>query len=226
MSKGLISFIVVAMLFFAGLYIGSNAKDLDLLNTKDNKEIYKRLNSIQSELDKYKAKDTQEKVRELELKALQDPQIIIDQLHKVGKLIVYEGKASYEDIIIEKTFWTSRQLTIDLKYNFGVSMDLTNVNVISIAEKSVILDIPNNKLTLEYLELNPELSRVQSKKSLFAFHFMPEDVKYIFQNAYTITKNRIKATKGIQDVAYECLKENLTNIIHRLGYSEVKFQEN
>ena len=50
---------------------------------------------------------------------------------------------------------------------------------------------------------------------------MPDEVKYIFQNAYIITKSRINATEEIFNVAYESLQENLTDIICKLGYNKI-----
>jgi hypothetical protein len=53
---------------------------------------------------------------------------------------------------------------------------------------------------------------------------MPDEVKYIFQNAYIITKSRINATEEIFNVAYESLQENLTDIICKLGYNKIIFE--
>jgi hypothetical protein len=217
MSKGFIVFILVITLFCVGWYIGNNSKD-------NSTEINQRISAIQGELDKYKNQEQQEKVRELELQALQNPQVVIDQFKKVGKLITYEGKASYEDVIKEDTFWGSRQLTLDLKYNFGISMDLSKVEVINVSNRLVTLQIPKDKLLLEYLELNPELSKVKSKKTWFLSDFMPTEVKYILSNAYIITKNRIISTKGIFDMAYTNLQDNLTSLMHELGYDKVEFE--
>lgn len=183
-----------------------------------------QISDIQLQLDKYKEQEQKEKVRALELQVLQDPQIVINELNKVSKLIVYEGQSDYEDYIVESNFWGSRTINLNLQYNFGISIELNKINVKEIYQKTVVLNIPKQEFKIEYVELDNK-SKLESNKEWFIAQYKPEDIKIIFNQANDKVRWKILNDKSIFDMASESLKSNLRELILKLGYEEVKFEE-
>jgi hypothetical protein len=183
-----------------------------------------QISDIQLQLNKYKEQEQQEKIRALELQILQDPQIVINELNQVGKLIVYEGQSNYEDYIVESNFWGSRAINLNLKYNFGISIELNTINVKEIYNKTIVLNIPKQEFKIEYVELDNK-SKLESNKEWFISQYKPEDIKIIFNQANDKVRWQILSDKSIFDKSSESLKSNLRELILKLGYEDVKFEE-
>jgi hypothetical protein len=183
-----------------------------------------QISDIKLQLNKYKEQEQQEKIRAFELQVLQDPQIIISELNQVGKLIVYEGQSNYEDYIVESNFWGSRTINLNLKYNFGISIELSRIKVKEIYNKTVILNIPKQEFKIEYVELDNK-SKLESNKEWFISQYQPEDIKIIFNQANDKVRWKILNDKSIFEKSYESLENNLRELVLKLGYEDVKFEE-
>lgn len=206
---------LILLILFSGAYIGYQYTKQ---NTKDT--VNNELSNLEKQLDKYKDEQNKEKMRQLELQTLQNPQLILNQFKNTGKLITYEGSLKYEDVIKEDSFWGSRELVLNLKYNVGIGIDLTTIQDISFNEKTVIIKIPKNELKIEYVELSNE-SKINSKKKFFMGNYTPEDIKMILDNSQTKINEYINNHKEYYDTAFQSLKDNLSQLILKIGYDKV-----
>ena len=179
---------------------------------------------LTEQLNEFKKFEAEEIKRQEKIKALQDPTIINTQLEKVGKLITYEGTANYVDKIVDKKFLKSRTLDVQLTYRFGIGMELSRIQVAGFMEDTVIINIPRNGLVLEYIELQGEKVILNEKTSMLAKEFSSDEIKTIIQSGQQTTTQQINSTKEIFIKAEESLKDNLRNLIVKLGYRQVIFQ--
>lgn len=193
----------------------------------NNNTVDDKLSNIQSELDKYKKKEQEDKVRKLELQQLQNPNIIIQKLNSTGKLLIYKGEITYNDLIKQSSFWGSKELNLNIKYNFGISYDLSNVKIDSFIDRKVVILIPKQELKLEYLELDNSNNdnKIEGSKTWFESNFTPDDVNMVLQQAREKTIEKINNDKSIYDQALVSLKNNLKELILKLNYEDVIFNE-
>lgn len=190
----------------------------------DLKDLQSEIDTLQAQVDKYKLKERDEQLRQIRLQQLQNPEIITNELNNVNKLIVYEGQITYQDYIKEGNWLANKSLSINLKYNFGIAIDLNTIEIRFI-ETIPVLTIPKNELKLEYIELDTENSKIDGKRSFFSDQFIPEDVEGIIENAQKALENKIYNNKDIFDNGMVNLKENLREMVLKLEYSDVIFEE-
>lgn len=176
----------------------------------------------------------QQQNRKNELKEkLKNPDIILEKFQEVGKIISYEGKVRYPTYIKEEGLLgklSTRELYIDLTYKFGISMDLENIKIIDVINTNtyegtkVILEIPKNKLQLEYLELVLDDKSIQSDKTILTSQFKPEDINMILQISKDQVEQKINNTDEIFYQARENLKTEIAELIFNLGFDSVEFK--
>ncbi len=215
--------LVVSAYFYISYKIGYNPLQNTSILVKDNKNTL--VESLIGELGTYKRKESEEKLRQLELKRLQNPALILSECKKKGELLIYEGKATYADLLQEETWASSKTLNLDLKYNFGIVFDLRSIRINGFHDKTVVVDIPVNELRLKYLELDAGNAHVKSDISLFASQYTPQEMKSILDNAYIYTKNDINNNKDVFQEAKYGLEDALRELILKLKYEVVIFQD-
>lgn len=198
--------IIVAIICFIGYKYFS-------LNSISNSS-YKALNN---ELKTHK-----EKIRELEIERLQNPEIIIDNFKKVGNLVIYEGEVKYKDIIKEKSFWGKKTLDLNLEYNFGMVYPLNKIEVIQIIDKLVVVKVPKEYLQIGYVELNN--TSFNSSKTWFTSNFKAEDVQIILDQSKEKVKQNIINNKNIYSETTNSLNDRLKELILKLGYEKIVFE--
>lgn len=195
-----------------------------------NKTITKT--ELETNFDKFKAEEARQKsIEELEklakekvrLERLANPELVTSELTRVGKLITYEGKAKYEDKIIEKGFLNKRELFVDITYKFGMSIDLHEVKVVLIDGDKITISVPKDKVKLEYVSNIKEETLINGYKSRFAKQFTPEEVNYIINYAKGKTEEKLNAMDDLFFQAHENAKNELGNLIVALGYHRVRF---
>jgi len=184
-----------------------------------------KLDEAQSKLDKIKEQENAEKLRKLELEQLQNPEIINKELLSIGKLITYEGSSQYSDVIKESSWLGSKELDLQLTYNFGIAIDLTKITVEKFYDKTVVLQIPKSELMLDYIEVNTKDTKVIGSKQWFAKNYTPNETKLVLDNAQAKTKEKIESDKDIFNKAMDNLKVSLKDFICKLGYDDVIFDD-
>jgi hypothetical protein len=180
---------------------------------------------LQAELNKYKEKVQKEELRKIELKKLQNPEIINTELSKVGKLLIYQGKMQYSDIMVESKWWYKKELNLELHYNFGIAIEVYKIVVSRFIDKTVVLQIPVNEIRLEYIELNSDESKHNSERSWWASEYSPAEMDQIYEKAQSDMKYRVENDKGIYQEALVSLKDCLRELLGKVGYEEVVFEE-
>ena len=88
-----------------------------------------------------------------------------------------------------------------------------------------MLNIPVNKLKIEYLELDSDNKAIDSDKSFLATQFTPEDIEIVLENAKDKTYDNINSNKDIFVNSLDSLKTNLTELCEKLGYENIMFKE-
>lgn len=217
--KGLIILIILGLLSSAGVYA---YKEI----TKTEAQKYdERLAQLQDEVDKATKERQDEELRKIKLQELQNPEIINNKLSEVGKLIVLEGSTQYSDIIKESNFWGSKELDVVLTYNFAIAIDLNQIVVSRFYDKTAVLQIPKDKLLLDYVELNMDETKIQGTKTWFNKEYKPEDVRLILDNAQETTTEELNKNRELFDDALENLKYQLREFVLQLNYDDVVFEE-
>jgi hypothetical protein len=180
-------------------------------------------------INKQEQKQLQEEVRADELSKLHNPQYIEGQIHKVGKLVTLEGTYKYQDTITEKGLWdyvTLRQMTLDLEYKYGIGIDLQYIKVSQVIDKTVVIQIPKNRINLMYLQLNQEQSKVtDGKKMILVDQFKPSEVETIVEQSQNNVANQIGNNKKYYSMAMDNLKVQLEGFVKKLDYEKVIFEE-
>jgi hypothetical protein len=185
------------------------------------------IDTLQKELDNYKKKEQEEKIRKIQLQALQNPEIIITKFKEIGKLKVYEGQWQYSDILREKNWYSSKEVDLKLLFNYGIAIDLQTVlqSNIKITGENVIIKIPKKEVKLDYIELDTENTTVTSTKTWLASQYKPEDIRMIFNQARNKTREEIGSNKEVFNKSIDSLKNNLRLVVLALNYKEVIFEE-
>jgi len=220
--------IIFIIFLIIGIIIGY--KGLTFTNDKlpqsiKENQVDKQINTIQKELDQYKQKEQEEKIRRLRIQQLQNPEIINKELAKTGELIIFTGITTYNDNIKESNWYSSKSLDINYVFNFGISIDLNDIKINKFIEDSVIIDIPSSRLHIQYVELDTSKSKLLSSKTVLSKQFTPEDINIINQNSQKDITNKINNSKDIFDQSLTSLKDNLKELISKLGYKNIVFNE-
>jgi hypothetical protein len=168
-------------------------------------------------------KEHEEKVEEERIKALIDPQIIIDKLESVDQLITYKGNVSYSNHIQESKFYGSRSLTYKFTYEFGIGMDLSHIKVKTAHDDTVILTIPKRELELLYLELKED--KLKSDNTWFASEFDPELVNVLRKKAKETVRDDVLNNREVFESGLDSLKSNIVELVKKLGFKEVVIEE-
>lgn len=147
-------------------------------------------------------------------------------LKSVGRLNVLEGKYRYSNEIESKFFnWTVRQITLDMEYKYCIGIDLQNVVVRSVFDKIIVIQIPKNKLELQYIELDIEKSKViDGDKMLFVSQFKPSEVENLLEESQYNVAGKINSDDKLFDQALVNLKSELEKLTQNLGYNETIFE--
>jgi hypothetical protein len=206
-------FILVLLVLAIGLY------PIFYPDTSQEKEVQ----ILKSKLNEYEMKEHIEKVEEERIKALIDPQIIIDKLESVCQLITYKGNATYSNYIQESKFYGSRSLTYKFTYEFGIGMDLSHIKVKTVHDDTVILTIPKRELDLLYLELKED--KLKSDNTWFASEFDPELVNVLRKQAKETVRDDVLNNREVFDKGLESLKRNIMELVRKLGFEEVVIEE-
>jgi hypothetical protein len=193
--------------------------------TNDTKDLQNQIKDLENTVNTYKLKAQEDKLRKIRLQQLQSPEIIVSELQKTNELIVYTGVFTYNDYIKEGSWFANKSLDITLTYNFGIVIDMNTVTVSGFADEIPILMIPKDEVKLKYVELDTANSKIDGKKSFFSKQFLPEDIKGLAELAQESVTDKINNDKEIFDSAFFTLKENLKDLILKLGYSDVIFVE-
>ena len=184
-----------------------------------------RIDEIQAEIDKYKEKEQEEKLRRLRLQQLQNPEIIQGEFQKVGLLITYKGKMTYSDIIRESKWYGKKELHIELKYNIGIGIDLNKIVIDKFVDDVVVIKIPKKELKLQYVELNSGESQINGERTLFQKQYKPEDIETVIENAQGEVIDKINNSNDMFVKSMESLQEVIKELVLKLGYSDVIFTE-
>lgn len=219
-----LGFIFLLIMIILGLYYGYQFFHTDS-PVNQEAQFNDDIANLQGEIDKYKQAEQEEKMRQLELQALQNPDIILDKCKEVGDLIVYEGVSTYEDTIRETSFWGAKNLAVKLIYKFGISYDLSMIQVARFVDRTVYIKLDKAELKLKYIELNTEESKTDGTTEWFESQFKPDDVKMIMDNAQIKTKEKINNSKEDFEKAMESLKNNIRGLVLNLDYDGAEFEE-
>lgn len=171
-----------------------------------------------------------EQARIEQLQKLQSPQYVEGKLRNVGKLTTLEGTFKYSDTITEKGLWnylTLRQITLDLQYQFGLGIDLQYIKVAQVIDqgKTIIMQIPKQRIQLEYLQLCQDSKIIDGKKMLFISQFKPSAVAVVIGQSQQNVVNQISTNRKYFDIAMSNLKGQLENFCKSFGYEKIIFEE-
>jgi hypothetical protein len=178
--------------------------------------------SLQQQLDKYRATQLQQKPAE---PPKLDPKIINRELEKVGQLIVFKGQMIYNEPVENKGFLWQRRLELQLTYNYGIGINLSQIQVEEVAPNVVTLKIPKSEVKLAYVELDANNSVVNETKTMLVRSFTAEETRFILGYSQDSVTNKVKADKDIYNKSVESLKVNLEQLVTKLGFKRVIVEE-
>ena len=172
---------------------------------------------------------TKEQNRIAELKKMQDPTIIQNEIRKVGEITSLKGKYKYlskisnKDKIFDK--FTLREITLDFEYNYGIGVNsLEYIKVLNIEDGKVYISIPKNRIQLIYIEQNMQNSKIIDGNTMFMFdQFSPSDTQILSAQAQQNVVNAIGKDKKLFDNAMVNLQEDIEGLVLDLGYEQVVF---
>jgi len=173
---------------------------------------------------------TKEQNRTAELKKMQDPTIIQNEIRKVGEITSLKGKYNYFSKISNKDKFfdkfTLREITLDFEYNYGIGINsLEYIRVLKIEDGKVYINIPKNRIQLIYIEQNMQNSKITNGDTMFLFdQFSPSDTQILSAQAQQNVVNAIGKDKKLFDDAMVNLQENIDGLIKNLGYRQVVFE--
>lgn len=168
-----------------------------------------------------------EHIRIEKLDLLQTREYAQKALKDIGRLNVLEGKYHYSNQITDKGFMdlTIRQMTLDMEYRFGIGIDLQYVNVRSVFDRIVVLQIPKDKLDLQYIEMDNKNSKIINDNKMFLVSdFKPSEVEILLEESQYNVAGKINSDDKLFDEALVNLKGELEKFVKRLGYEEVVFE--
>ena len=172
---------------------------------------------------------TKEQSRTAELKKMQDPTLIQNELRKVGEITSLKGKYNYFSVVSNKDKFfdkiTLREITLDFEYNFGIGINsLEYIRVLKIEDGKVYINIPKNRIQLIYIEQNTQNSRIINENNMFLFdQFSPSDTQILSAQAQQNVVNAIGKNKKLFDDAMINLQDVVEGLVLDLGYEKVVF---
>jgi len=156
--------------------------------------------------------------RTAELKKMQDPTIIQNELRKAGEITSLKGKYNYFSKI------TLREITLDFEYNFGIGISLEYIKVLKIEDGKVYISIPKNRIQLIYIEQNMQNSKIIDGNTMFLFdQFSPSDTQILSAQAQQNVVNAIGKDNKLFNTAMINLQEVVEGLVLDLGYEQVMF---
>jgi hypothetical protein len=224
MKKFLLVLMILLIMFCIGFCQYKSSPKL-YSNSDQYQQTDSNTKELQAELDKYIQQEQEDKLHKLKLQTLQNPEIINTEFINVGKLIVYQGKVSYSDCLREKRWYGTKEMNIELKYNFGIGIDISLITVKEFIETTVVLEIPKSELVLEYIELNSKESSINGSKTWFSSNYNSNDVNLVLQDAQSKTRSNIESNKDIFNKAMKNLKVDIRELVLKLGYDDVIVEE-
>jgi hypothetical protein len=98
---------------------------------------------------------------------------------------------------------------------------------VEVIEKTIVIQIPRNRIKLMSNELIPDKSSItDGKKMLFVDQFKPSEVETILEQSQQNVVNKVGNDKKFYDTATENLKGQLEGFVLRLNYfDKVQFEE-
>ena len=190
-----------------------------------NLSIPKRIPVEQVQLRDYQ-KDIE---RTAELKKMQDPTIIQNEIRKVGEITSLKSKYNYFSKITNKDKFfdkfTLREITLDFEYNFGIGINsLEYIKVLKIEDGKVYISIPKNRVQLLYIEQNTQNSKITDGNTMFLFdQFSPSDTQILSMQAQQNVVNAIGKDNKLFDTAMINLQEDIEGLVLGLGHEQVVF---
>jgi len=214
MKKPIIALAILGALFATNIYCKYH-----------NFSIPKPISNEQLQLRDF----TKEQNRTAELKKMQNPTIIQNELRKVGEITSLKGKYNYFSKITNKDKFFDkfilREITLNFEYNFGIGINsLEYIKVLKIEDGKVYINIPKNRIQLIYIEQNMQNSRIIDGNTMFLFdQFSPSDTQILSAQAQQNVVNAIGKDKKLFDDAMINLQEVIEELILVLGYEQVVF---
>lgn len=203
--------------------------------TQDTKEKPQNILDIQKQIEEQMRKEQEIKAEQERLARLQNPEYILSALSKVGNLRidVFEGNHTYTSTINQNGTIIKKGLEVYLKYHFiiGADLNLSTWEVASIEGDVVTLNIPYIKPYLKSVEENEDesyIKDVNADKKWFVKRYKTSEIEFIKDFAKKATVEKINNSPSIWEEANKGLEENIDSIkqlILKLGYSDVKFDE-
>jgi len=172
---------------------------------------------------------TKEQNRTAELKKMQDPTIIQNELKKVGEITSLKGKYKYFSVITNKDKFfdkfTLREITLDFEYNFGIGINsLEYIKVSKIENGVAYINIPKNRIQLIYIEQNMQNSKIIDGDTMFLFdQFSPSDTQILSAQAQQNVVNAIGKDNKLFNDAMVNLQDVVEGLVLDLGYKQVMF---
>ena len=196
--------------------------------------IYCKLNDLSvpkpMPVEQVQLRDYQKDIeRTVELKKMQDPTIIQNEIRKVGEITSLKGKYKYLSRITNKDKFfdkiTLREITLDFEYNFGIGINsLEYIKVLKIENGKVYINIPKNRIQLLYIEQNTQNSKITDGNTMFLFdQFSPSDTQILSAQAQQNVVNAIGKDKKLFNDAMVNLQEVVDGLVLGLGYEQAVF---
>lgn len=173
------------------------------------------INDAQRELDRKK-----------ESKRLQDQIIIRDKINKIGILTTLEGTYKYNNKITDKGIFdlTIREMTLDFVYKFGMGINTEDIKATKVDGDTVYINIPKDKIKLQYIEINSESRIVDGKKMFLVSDFKPSDVEELLEESQYVVVGKINCDDKLFDEALVNLKSELEKLVGSMGFENVVFE--
>jgi len=215
MKKPIIALIILGALFATNIYMKYH-----------NLSVPKPIPTEQVQLRDYQ-KDIE---RTAELKKMQNPTLIQNELRKIGEITSLKGKYNYFSKITNKDKFfdkfTLREITLNFEYNYGIGINsLEYIRVVKIEDGKVYINIPKNRIQLIYIEQNTQNSKIIDGKKMFMFdQFSPSDTQILFAQAQQNVVNAIGKDNKLFDTAMVNLQDMVEGLVLGLGYEKVVFE--
>ena len=214
MKKPIIALAILGALFATNIYCKYH-----------NFSIPKPISNEQLQLRDF----TKEQNRTAELKKMQNPTIIQNELRKVGEITSLKGKYNYFSKITNKDKFFDkfilREITLNFEYNFGIGINsLEYIKVLKIEDGKVYINIPKNRIQLIYIEQNMQNSRIIDGNTMFLFdQFSPSDTQILSAQAQQNVVNAIGKDNKLFNDAMVNLQDVVEGLVLDLGYKQVMF---
>jgi putative lipase involved disintegration of autophagic bodies len=131
----------------------------------------------------------------------------------------------YNEPVENKGFLWQRRLELQLTYNYGIGINLSQIQVEEVAPNVVTLKIPKSEVKLAYVELDANNSVVNETKTMLVRSFTAEETRFILGYSQDSVTNKVKADKDIYNKSVESLKVNLEQLVTKLGFKRVIVEE-